>query len=81
MHCLSVDFFTIKVGYSCCRRRQRLNSSVPSNVGKDTKSSGPHCEWHLQFNILSNKKAINNNKHMMKGKKKRKEKRAGKNIV
>ena len=40
-------FITIKIELGT--QIYRIKFTVPSKAGKDTNSSSPHFEWHLQF--------------------------------
>ena len=43
----NVSFFSINI--KKIKTQNLLHSTVPSKAGIDTRSSGPHFGWHLQF--------------------------------
>ena len=43
---LEINFFII---IKTMKSQKKLNSTVPSSAGKDTRLSGPHLGGHSQF--------------------------------
>ena len=50
--CLAI-FILYLSSLKAVKAQQRIPSTVPSKIGKDTKSSGSHFGWHLKFWLFS----------------------------